>query len=100
MHIVKKYNIAGCVASVQQATSTGGLLHSKDYDTESFSIGVQPYIDPSTGEWVVSEYDIDCISIGAGILGCGGGGSPSMGRLRAKKKIQEGKVMRIISCER
>jgi len=29
--------------------------------------------------WVLTEADIDCLAIGAGILGTGGGGSPYLG---------------------
>ena len=32
-------------------------------------------------EWHLNEFDADCIAIGAGILGTGGGGSPYLGNL-------------------
>lgn len=57
-------------------------------------------IDPITGEWILNEWDIECISIGAGILGCGGGGSPYIGRLRAKNAIKNGKKIRVIDANK
>ena len=51
------------------------------------------------GEWVLSESDIECIGIGAGILGCGGGGDPHLGKLIGKMAVREGKTIRIITPE-
>ncbi|XP_033124834.1 uncharacterized protein LOC117123108 isoform X2 [Anneissia japonica] len=59
-----------------------------------------PAVDKETGEWHLSEYDIECISVGAGILGCGGGGSPYLGRLHAMKLLKQGKKIRVIAPER
>ncbi|XP_071787711.1 uncharacterized protein [Asterias amurensis] len=60
----------------------------------------EPNVDPITGEWLLSEYDVECIAIGAGILGCGGGGSPNLGRLNALKILKEGKKIRVIAPTR
>lgn len=57
-----------------------------------------PTIDPITGEWLLNEWDVECISIGAGILGCGGGGSPYIGRIRAKNALKTGKKIRVIDA--
>ena len=32
-----------------------------------------PYINPETKFWEVSLFDVDCLAIGNGLLGCGGG---------------------------
>ena len=56
----------------------------------------EPYIDPVTGDWILNEFDIECIAIGAGIMGCGGGGSPYIGRLRALQQIKWGREIRVI----
>jgi len=37
------------------------------------------------------------LCIGAGILGCGGGGSPYCGELLAKKEINNGKEIKVIN---
>ena len=57
-------------------------------------------IDEATGEWILSEYDVECIAIGAGILGCGGGGNPYLGKLAALQQIRSGKKIRVISADR
>ena len=57
-------------------------------------------IDEATGEWILSEYDVECIAIGAGILGCGGGGNAYVGKLAALQQIRKGKKIRVISAER
>lgn len=53
-------------------------------------------LDPATGDWILSKFDIECIAIGAGIMGCGGGGSPYIGRLRALELLKNGKEIRVI----
>lgn len=47
------------------------------------------------GEWIISSHDVECISIGAGILGCGGGGDPNVGRAAAQQLLNEGKTIRL-----
>lgn len=49
------------------------------------------------GEWVMSGEDCECLAIGAGIMGCGGGGDPNLGRVLAQKMLKEGKDIRIIN---
>jgi DUF917 family protein len=39
--------------------------------------------------WTLTEEHLEAISIGAGILGTGGGGNPYVGRLRARQAIRE-----------
>ena len=54
------------------------------------------YVD-SSGEWVLTAHDIECLCTGAGILACGGGGSPFIGGLLAKKEISEGKEIKVVN---
>ncbi|XP_031569251.1 uncharacterized protein LOC116303790 [Actinia tenebrosa] len=56
----------------------------------------EPTIDPATGDWLLSKFDVECIAIGAGILGCGGGGSLYIGKLRILQLLRSGKEIRII----
>lgn len=56
-----------------------------------------PEVDPATGEWILSVWDVECLALGAGIIGCGGGGSPHMGKLRVLRKLEEGKKIRILN---
>jgi hypothetical protein len=56
-----------------------------------------PYSDDPK-EWLVNEYDVQALSIGAGLLGVGGGGSVYlsylrvMDNLKAKKRVVIKKV--------
>ncbi|XP_070579096.1 uncharacterized protein [Ptychodera flava] len=60
----------------------------------------EPLIDEKTGEWILSEWDLDCIAFGAGILGCGGRGNPYIGKLKNKRLLKAGKKIKIIAPER
>ncbi len=40
---------------------------------------------------------MECLAAGASILGCGGGGDPDSGRLRALKLLKEGKEIKILN---
>lgn len=44
------------------------------------------------GKWELSDIDLEFISIGAGILGSGGGGNPYYGKLRALQALKTGKI--------
>ena len=79
----------------QHMTATGGNVEEENVNTSPQDLQ-QTVVN---GEWVISTYDIECIGIGAGILGCGGGGSPYLGKLLAKQTLQQGKVIRVISPE-
>ena len=50
--------------------------------------------------WTLSPIDIDFLSVGAGILGCGGGGSPYSYRLISRRLLDEGKKIVVISPEK
>lgn len=47
--------------------------------------------------WRLTEHDLECLATGAGILGCGGGGDPNNGRLRAVKMLKEGKEIKVVN---
>ena len=59
-----------------------------------------PYTDEKTGEWFLDEYDIECISIGAGILGAGGGGNPHLAKVAALRAMKDGKQFRVITSSK
>ena len=46
---------------------------------------------------MLSVCDIECISIGAGILGCGGGGDPHVGQTMALLLQEQGKEIKIMN---
>ncbi|ESO90858.1 hypothetical protein LOTGIDRAFT_122683 [Lottia gigantea] len=86
--------------SKQTTTASGNTLTEDDKVFENALHPTDPYIDPGTGEWILNAWDIECIVLGAGIFGCGGGGSPYLGRLRCLSALKRGKKLRVITPER
>ncbi|KAL9952326.1 hypothetical protein ACROYT_G039563 [Oculina patagonica] len=82
--------------SIEQVPSAAEQANEEEENIE-FS---DPYVDPASGDWILNKFDIECIAIGAGIMGCGGGGSPYIGRLRALELIKKGKKVRVIHPNR
>ncbi len=74
---------------------TGSHVDSQSEKTTIHMNPNRPVIDEN-GEWILNERDVDCICIGAGIMGCGGGGSPYIGRLRLMEALKEGKKIRVV----
>ena len=68
----------------------------EEHQSESAQPLLEPRIDPDTGDWILSAFDVECIHIGAGILGCGGGGSPYLGKLCVLEALKAGKEVRVI----
>ena len=52
----------------------------------------------SDKKWHLSEIDIEWLSIGCYILGCGGGGSPYLSSIAAKQLLRRGKSLTIINA--
>eukprot|EP00111_Clytia_hemisphaerica_P009564 TCONS_00028018-protein len=55
----------------------------------------QPKVNDQ-GEWELSGFDVECLALGAGLLGCGGGGSPYLGKLELLRCMEEGYQPKII----
>ena len=49
------------------------------------------------GSWSLSKDDIECVAVGAGLLGCGGGGDPNTGRLIALQQLASGSVITVMN---
>ncbi|KAL8788693.1 MAG: hypothetical protein Q9195_007194 [Heterodermia aff. obscurata] len=49
--------------------------------------------------WILSAVDIDWLSIGCYILGCGGGGSPHLSAIAAKQLLLQGRVLTIVNAQ-
>jgi DUF917 family protein len=47
----------------------------------------------------IGESDLEALSIGAAILGTGGGGNPYIGRLRARELLRQGLTIELVSLE-
>ena len=97
------------IQGASQPSSPGGgskgeseeLAAERGHLAESVAATVAPpRVKAESGEWVLSAWDVECIAVGAGVLGCGGGGSPTLGRLRLLKLLEEGKVIKVIHPER
>ena len=71
------------------------MSEQANVEDDDMEVG-EPCLDPATGDWILNKFDIECIAIGAGIMGCGGGGSPYIGRLRALELLKNGKEIRVI----
>lgn len=59
-------------------------------ETMSFHPDYKPKV--TDGVWELSQVDIELITIGASILGSGGGGNPYIGRLKVMEAMKLGKV--------
>ncbi|XP_014678133.1 PREDICTED: uncharacterized protein LOC106817941 isoform X1 [Priapulus caudatus] len=66
-------------------------------DMGAESVKWKPHI--VNNEWLLNERDVDCIAIGAGILGSGGGGNPYIGKQRALQQLKLGRKLRVIAPE-
>ncbi|KAI8240599.1 putative D-/L-hydantoinase subunit A [Colletotrichum sp. SAR 10_99] len=73
-----------------QGSGSQSIIYTKDY-IHSY----KPKI--VNKEWLLSETDLDWITIGCYILGTGGGGSPYQHMLRLREMMRAGATVRIIS---
>ena len=83
------------VREKQTVTATGKLLEEETATTPTAVY--EPNINETTGEWMLSPYDIECLYIGAGILATGGGGNPHLGKISAQQALKMGKRMRVVT---
>jgi DUF917 family protein len=60
---------------------------------------MSPSEPPIDGEWHIDESALESISLGAAILGTGGGGSPYIGWLRARQQLRAGRRIRVVRLE-
>ena len=89
-------------ASIRRPESPAAPIEQMNVKEEEHEANLfrDPNIDPETGDWLLNKFDIECIAIGAGIMGCGGGGSPYLGRLKALELLKAGKEIRVIHPNR
>ena len=52
---------------------------------------------PAGEKWCLSAEDVECVAVGAGLLGCGGGGDPNVGRLVALRQLAQGRTITVIN---
>jgi hypothetical protein len=71
---------------------------SNDESSDLPNFDIQTYRPKFEGrEWIISETDLQWITIGCYILGTGGGGSPYQYMLRLRELMRKGSVIRVIS---
>jgi hypothetical protein len=66
------------------------------FDFDAYRPLVKRNVDTGVQEWIVSETDIEWLSVGCYILGCAGGGSPKSEFLKLRDQIRAGCTVRII----
>ncbi|TLD29327.1 hypothetical protein PspLS_03572 [Pyricularia sp. CBS 133598] len=79
-------------------TSTGNTGNARQVDAEAPVVNpdnYRPEITPD-GQWKVSKTDIQFLSIGCYILGCGGGGSTYTHHLELRQLLHDGHDVRIV----
>ncbi len=64
--------------------------------TASEIIAYKPMVN-SSREWIISEIDLEWITIGCYIMGTGGGGTPYPHFIKCRELLRKGAVMRVIS---
>lgn len=87
-HVSEK--IAGIEASTDLRSTSQSVVFTKEYIT-----AYKPKIIDR--QWLLSETDLEFISIGCYILGTGGGGSPYQHFLRLREMLRAGATLRVIS---
>lgn len=87
-HIAQKK--AGVEDSSEVPDSSHSVVFTKEYVT-SYKSKV------TNRQWLLSETDLEFITIGCYILGTGGGGNPYQHFLRLREMLREGATLRVIS---
>ncbi|THH15146.1 hypothetical protein EW146_g5286 [Bondarzewia mesenterica] len=95
--------------SLASSTFSSGVFESEEHVTEKGPLqnGTvdRPPLDIATyiplvnekREWIVSEADLEWISVGCYILGTGGGGTPYPHFVRLREMMRKGAVIRVMS---
>ncbi len=82
---------AGAVERVPGAG--GAAILGRGHDPSPAHLAAWQALVDGAGEWVVHDEDVHLISIGTGILGTGGGGSPERAKLKALIELQRWQQM-------
>uniref|UniRef100_A0A060T268 ARAD1C22924p n=1 Tax=Blastobotrys adeninivorans TaxID=409370 RepID=A0A060T268_BLAAD len=88
------------------AQSGGSVTKRSTFDKQEF-VKTEETMDYSTykpfinenREWILSQVDLDFLSIGVYILGCGGGGHPYSHYLEVRNMLRQGATIRIIDMD-
>jgi hypothetical protein len=97
---IKQHSVCGREDEIDNEEPSLESKTAEDVERNLTKIHFDPFVEESSGAWLLNEYDVDCIATGAGILGCGGGGNPYLGKLSAVLALKSGQEMRVIHPDR
>ncbi|AGO11287.1 AaceriACR027Cp [[Ashbya] aceris (nom. inval.)] len=78
-------------ATTKNATVLATEVQAIDYNNYKPTI--------KDGEWILTVTDIDFISVGAYILGCGGGGDPHSDTIELKRIVKNGGIIKVLTLD-
>lgn len=87
-------NVARKQAGLQASAELPSSSHSVEF-TKEYIDSYKPKV--VNRQWLLSETDLEFITIGCYILGTGGGGNPYQHFLRLREMYRAGAVLRVIS---
>src|SRR5690606_19248198 len=83
--VARRSTAAARFGEDRRLTHNGTSVTSRAYGCEGASV-----------TWIVTTDHLDALEIGAGILGTGGGGNPYLGKLIARRFVEEGARIEIV----
>ena len=88
-HLIQKGGVVKSDSAKAPSTSRS-IVFTKDYIAS-----YKPKV--TKRQWILSETDLEFITIGCYILGTGGGGSPYQHFLRLRETLRAGAILRVMS---
>ncbi|ERS94847.1 hydantoinase/oxoprolinase [Sporothrix schenckii 1099-18] len=86
-------------AEFQTTEEQGPSVTREDaVDVESYTPIVVRNKTTGVAEWLLTKADIDFLADGCYVLGCGGGGNPSAGRLQLQDLLDAGHRVRVVDA--
>ena len=96
-HVTQPFEVTEDLAfNASRAPRTTKLPEDLNWSADKIK-GYRPRV--SDGVWTISELDLEFLSIGTCILGCGGSGHDDYGFLVGREILRLGKVIRVIDAE-
>jgi DUF917 family protein/N-methylhydantoinase A/oxoprolinase/acetone carboxylase beta subunit len=98
LDITKEEDSLGIEQSSQDAIAAPSINDDPAEANMSSEVDITSYVPKVVErEWLISEVDLDWITIGCYILGTGGGGSPYSTMLRVRGILRSGGTVRVVS---
>ncbi|KII93913.1 hypothetical protein PLICRDRAFT_102080 [Plicaturopsis crispa FD-325 SS-3] len=77
------------------STAKGSSVETPMMESAADLLSYRPRVD-SSGEWTLSEIDLEWIAEGCYVLGCGGGGSSHHMFLQLREMVRHGEILRVV----